>query len=517
VQQNFIKDINHVGINAYNNLACRSTVLANTIVNGPGGATGIAVNEFILAGITQYTIDNNNISNFGNGIIERNTLGANINVNGVALNNSFSIYNDGIYAGGSLVSTIDNNVIQDISGGPNNENGIYVDGGAGTNNVLCNSSTSNNNGILFNGPFVNSSFIQNQMISNSNGLYLFPSTVMGTQGAPGNPNDNQWNSCTPWSTNAIFPPTTFFVRPAVSYNPGNNFGGGISFITTIGSSSYNCGGGGGGGGTTTTSTALAVINDSTPFTAYAHSSHWLEKHSLFKYLTTVDSSLLSDTTIKKFRDSICIANMGKLETINALMADSNGVSPTDIANATAINSTLASPDTIEQTCQTVNSVILTMAATHSNYPNAGQISILQAIAPLCPTQYGNAVFIARALLSQVDSNQYLSSCEIVADSISHGHRMLHLVKKNGSYDSAIIANVYPNPANTKLNIELQLQLGAIVHICLYNSIGQLMQCEELQSNLTTLPISNLSSGLYYYRITDENGNVLKADKQMIIH
>ncbi len=121
------------------------------------------------------------------------------------------------------------------------------------------------------------------------------------------------------------------------------------------------------------------------------------------------------------------------------------------------------------------------------------------------------------MLSQVDSNQYLSSCEIVADSISHSHRMLHAVKKNGKNDSAIIANVYPNPANTKLTIEIQLQSGSFVHICLYNSIGQLVQCEELQSNITTLPISNLSSGLYYYRITDENGNVLKADKQMIIH
>ncbi len=100
-----------------------------------------------------------------------------------------------------------------------------------------------------------------------------------------------------------------------------------------------------------------------------------------------------------------------------------------------------------------------------------------------------------------------------------GHREEHQAEKQDNNDEYTppLVKVYPNPANTLLNVQVSLQAGAIARICLYNNLGQLVQCWELQNELTTLPTTSLTSGIYYYRILDEKGNVLKADKQMIIH
>jgi|GEM_PF-6272404 hypothetical protein len=79
------------------------------------------------------------------------------------------------------------------------------------------------------------------------------------------------------------------------------------------------------------------------------------------------------------------------------------------------------------------------------------------------------------------------------------------------------ANVYPNPANTQLNVEVQLQQGGSDNICLYNMMGEKVICEELTNSVTTFAIDRLSAGIYLYRITDVAGNLIKADKVIITH
>jgi uncharacterized repeat protein (TIGR03803 family) len=79
-----------------------------------------------------------------------------------------------------------------------------------------------------------------------------------------------------------------------------------------------------------------------------------------------------------------------------------------------------------------------------------------------------------------------------------------------------LATVYPNPASSLLNVEVQLQPNETATICLYNTIGEEVRCETLKSSLTVLPISNLALGIYYYRITDFNNNLIRADKVMIV-
>jgi len=79
------------------------------------------------------------------------------------------------------------------------------------------------------------------------------------------------------------------------------------------------------------------------------------------------------------------------------------------------------------------------------------------------------------------------------------------------------ANVYPNPANNLLNVAISLPKGELEYtMCLYNSEGNRVMCETLSSDISTFSINQLSSGMYYYRIIDSSGNLVKADKVTII-
>jgi hypothetical protein len=56
---------------------------------------------------------------------------------------------------------------------------------------------------------------------------------------------------------------------------------------------------------------------------------------------------------------------------------------------------------------------------------------------------------------------------------------------------------------------------------LYNALGQMVFDNTVSAEqgryIHKIDVSSIPSGIYYYRILDENNNVLKADKQVIIH
>ena len=62
----------------------------------------------------------------------------------------------------------------------------------------------------------------------------------------------------------------------------------------------------------------------------------------------------------------------------------------------------------------------------------------------------------------------------------------------------IISNVYPNPATTRLTIDLNEAGNANVKI--YNILGQVVIEETLQNISNNINIAELSSGLYIVRV-----------------
>ncbi len=89
-------------------------------------------------------------------------------------------------------------------------------------------------------------------------------------------------------------------------------------------------------------------------------------------------------------------------------------------------------------------------------------------------------------------------------------------KTNALTDNSNVL-VYPNPAGELVNIKLELQPNQQLNMCMYNNLGEVIKCETITENVSAFSTSMLPSGIYFYRITDTNGTLVKSDKLMIAH
>ena len=71
----------------------------------------------------------------------------------------------------------------------------------------------------------------------------------------------------------------------------------------------------------------------------------------------------------------------------------------------------------------------------------------------------------------------------------------------------LVANgviIYPNPTNGIINITLSSELTKNSTLEIYDAIGKLIVTEVLSNELNTLNISNLSNGIYSFRVMNNN-------------
>lgn len=72
--------------------------------------------------------------------------------------------------------------------------------------------------------------------------------------------------------------------------------------------------------------------------------------------------------------------------------------------------------------------------------------------------------------------------------------------------------IFPNPVKDNLNIFSQCKEESNIKI--YNSNGALVKVFYLNKDFTSVSISDLSMGLYFYQIKNSNGNILDSGKLM---
>jgi len=77
--------------------------------------------------------------------------------------------------------------------------------------------------------------------------------------------------------------------------------------------------------------------------------------------------------------------------------------------------------------------------------------------------------------------------------------------------------VYPNPANSELNIEIIANQDETCYFDLYDMMGQKVKNEVLTNNNTAIDINSLASGVYFYRATNVNGRLINSGKVIVIH
>jgi len=65
---------------------------------------------------------------------------------------------------------------------------------------------------------------------------------------------------------------------------------------------------------------------------------------------------------------------------------------------------------------------------------------------------------------------------------------------------------YPNPASENVILECQNHFGNGINVVIKNFYGQDVFTERFESKMIKIPLQNLSPGIYFYQIIDENGS-----------
>jgi len=532
------------GILTSGNAQCGTEIETNTITCAPNYSYGIRAEEFVLNTKTRYTIKNNNISGTEYGISAGGFQGGYIENNTVTTNSyKSSGSNEGVdlwWGVGTIVTT---NTVT----GQGNGDGIRLDDTYGSNTtysltVSCNNISDCFYDMYFSGAQLNDLIDRNEMYSyssssNSSGLYLYNNANIPTQGSNTHGTNNTWNyhdnlSSQPWSINNTSPnQLTFWVNDPTAGTPGypDNISSHVRLSPTTGTDCYVCSGFPPctmtSCNTCTIGVATAIIKGHNPYSVYSTASHWLEKFELYSSVLSndtdyIDSSTMAlDATVHTFMDSVASTNMGYIYTLLNNLGDTNGVSLADVTNANSMLSSISSPDTVESTFKQVYQIYANMLSNGLSVPNSTELPTLQGIAPLCPAQYGPAVYAARAILAPIDTTLYVSTCELLPDSTSRDFHKLSKRVDSTTTPVSPLVTVYPNPANTELNIQIitgQAGQGINDYFYLYDNMGQLIERYPLTNSLTTLALTRVADGIYYYRIVDSKQQALKTDKLLII-
>lgn len=86
---------------------------------------------------------------------------------------------------------------------------------------------------------------------------------------------------------------------------------------------------------------------------------------------------------------------------------------------------------------------------------------------------------------------------------------------NNLFAQTANVNVYPNPANTEINVAVTNQLQAN-RVEVYDITGKLVDTYSMHNNFLTINTQQYNSGLYFYRIYDGTGMQLNVGKFSVI-
>ncbi|WKZ75550.1 MAG: T9SS type A sorting domain-containing protein [Vicingaceae bacterium] len=232
-------------------------------------------------------------------------------------------------------------------------------------------------------------------------------------------------------------------------------------------------------------------------------SLWLSQ--LAAYLTIRENQqLLADKVLSNFYDSMQVSNPRQLQIIDSLMFDSASCNNTLLASCNAINPT----NIQEQWLKDIAFMYISSRLLGDTFTTQ-QIQQLQYIASLCPYTDGMAVYQARFLLTAFDTTIYENNCEL--DINGNGLRLAPSEEKENKLTETSAIKIYPNP--TKETFVVEMPENTVVHISVYNSIGQLVMEKVTKNSITIIDIANLPNGTYNLKA---RGNNIVFNTKLII-
>ncbi len=141
---------------------------------------------------------------------------------------------------------------------------------------------------------------------------------------------------------------------------------------------------------------------------------------------------------------------------------------------------------------------------------------LSTIANLCPQQYGNAVYEARALLQSITfvGKEYSDSCYTNKLNARMGYD--DETENSVSVAEGVQARLYPNPNNGSFMLAYDLKNNMDATVTIIDIAGKLVYKGTIDKldNITQINTNNLNNGIYFIQIAHDK-TLLWTDKIVI--
>ena len=153
----------------------------------------------------------------------------------------------------------------------------------------------------------------------------------------------------------------------------------------------------------------------------------------------------------------------------------------------------------------VNNILLNMLANGDDTPSPTNLSILTAIAEMCPIEGGDAVYEARAIVERLTGETYDDAVICATEERPSSGR---------NSDSRIESKdflVFPNPSSGHIYWTGLKEQSVTVRV--FNALGQLIVEREAIAN--RLDLSALTAGVYHLLFTTTD-NMMHLNKSIVI-
>ncbi len=238
----------------------------------------------------------------------------------------------------------------------------------------------------------------------------------------------------------------------------------------------------------------AIMNESNNYQQLDESFKYFEKQ--YAYQKLEENQQLLTTTQSNYFYSLKNSNIGKFEQIYQELKDDN------ISSAVSINNQISPTNNIETYRKWVNSVYFDYIIPQKPLPQ-NIINDLVTLASSSPFVNGDAVYSARAIVDYTDPEAIEKPKSLKQNNPN----------SNSGSKHDITVNVYPNPAENIINVEIKGLNGEPCKFVIRNILGTGLIEREIKAEVTkiTIDISKLSNGLYFYEVLNTvNENIKNA-------
>jgi hypothetical protein len=253
-----------------------------------------------------------------------------------------------------------------------------------------------------------------------------------------------------------------------------------------------------------------IARNTVVFTEYPDTTTVLAKQALTNVLWN-DPTLLSDSIMNHFNDSISNASMGQLLAADTLQSDTV---MSNLGNSLNTFNSITPANNIESNLQAIAQIHLNSRINQHDSLSPTQLNSLRILASKCPFKDGIAVYRARAILAPYDGIKvYSNSCE------NDENDRRAIASANSEPDSLVTSqlNIYPNPNNGTFTLDYQLADSHAGKVMVFNTMGEMVGQYDLTTAVGKMTITNpyLTNGIYIYELYTNN-QLMKVGKVIII-